>query len=193
MWIHDRSPGSFLASCSPSRSKAHPLLCLCPYQCKLFNSIKPLFANKPTLLVINKIDIVRLSDLTPANRALVEEIISQGDVTCVQASCYSEEGVIDVRDAACDALLAHRVEAKLKGSRINSVANKIHVSQPKPRDELERKPHIPDSVRERKKYDKDDPDRIRTEKDIENESGGPGVYSLPMWSTSFVFFFLYPF
>ncbi|CED84960.1 gtp binding protein 4 [Phaffia rhodozyma] len=150
-------------------------------QCKLFNSIKPLFANKPTLLVINKIDIVRLSDLTPANRALVDEITAQGDVTVVQASCYSEEGVIDVRDAACDALLAHRVEAKLKGSRINSVANKIHVSQPKPRDDVERKPFIPDVVRDRKKYDKDDPDRIRTEKDIENEQGGPGVYSLPMW------------
>lgn len=152
------------------------------FQCKLFHSIKPLFANKPTLLVINKIDVTRLEDLSPQNRTFIDEIVNQSDVTLVQTSCYSEEGVMDVRNAACDALLAHRVEAKLKGTRINSVANKIHVAQPKKRDDVAREPFIPEAVKLKKKYDKDDPERIRTEKDIETEEGGPGVYSLPQWS-----------
>ncbi|KDQ07156.1 hypothetical protein BOTBODRAFT_38989 [Botryobasidium botryosum FD-172 SS1] len=147
-------------------------------QCKLFHSIKPLFANKPTILVINKIDVTRLEDLSPENRALVDEIITKEDVKVVQASCYTEEGVMDVKHTACDALLAHRVENKLKGSKINTVLNRIHVAQPKARDDIVREPFIPDIVKRRKKYDKTDPDRRKLERDIEAEEGGAGVYNL---------------
>ncbi|PPQ80201.1 hypothetical protein CVT25_003554 [Psilocybe cyanescens] len=149
-------------------------------QCKLFHSIKPLFAGKPTLLVINKIDVKRLEDVHPDTRAMVQEIIDQEDVQHVQVSCYSEEGVMEVKNRACDALLAHRVDAKMKGSKINSVINRIHVSQPKPRDDVVRAPHIPDAVKDRKKYDKNDPERKRLQRDIELEQGGPGVYNINM-------------
>ncbi|KAI9442475.1 P-loop containing nucleoside triphosphate hydrolase protein [Lactarius indigo] len=122
-------------------------------QCKLFHSIKPLFSGKPTVLVINKIDVTRLEDLPPETRVLVQEIIDTDDVQCVQVSCYSEEG-------ACDALLAQRVDAKLKGSKINTIINRIH------------------SVKLRKKYDKNDAERRKLERDIELEEGGAGVYNI---------------
>ncbi|TFL03020.1 P-loop containing nucleoside triphosphate hydrolase protein [Pterulicium gracile] len=149
-------------------------------QCKLFHSIKPLFTGKPVLLVINKIDVMRLDDLPQETRALVDEIINSEGVTTVQVSCYSEEGVMEVKNKACDALLAHRVENKLKGSKINSVINKIHVAQPKPRDDIVRAPFIPESVKEKKKHDKTDPERKRLLRDIEAEEGGAGVYNLNM-------------
>ncbi|KAI0318857.1 GTP binding protein 4 [Amylostereum chailletii] len=147
-------------------------------QCKLFHSIKPLFSGKPTMLVINKIDVTRLDDLSPDNRALVQEIIDAEDVQSIQVSCYSEEGVMDLKNKACDALLAQRVESKLKGSKINSVINRIHVAQPKARDDIVREPFIPDVIRERKKYDKNDPERRQLAKDIEVQEGGPGVYNI---------------
>ncbi|KAG6868203.1 hypothetical protein C0993_006344 [Termitomyces sp. T159_Od127] len=149
-------------------------------QCKLFHSIKPLFNGKPTLLVINKIDVKRLDDLESTSRALVQEIIDEEGVQCVQVSCYSEEGVMELKNKACDALLAARVENKMKGSKINSVINRIHVAQPKARDDVVRAPCIPDSVRERKKYDKNDPDRRKLAKDVEAENGGAGVYNINM-------------
>ncbi|KAF8160505.1 P-loop containing nucleoside triphosphate hydrolase protein [Pholiota molesta] len=149
-------------------------------QCKLFHSIKPLFAGKPTLLVINKIDITRLDDVHPDSRALVDEIIAQPDVTCVQVSCFTEEGVMEVKNTACDALLAHRVDIKMKGAKINSVINRIHVAQPKPRDDVVRAPFIPDAVKQRKKYDKNDPERRKLKRDVELEEGGPGVYNINM-------------
>ncbi|KAJ6616674.1 GTP binding protein 4 [Mycena sp. CBHHK59/15] len=149
-------------------------------QCKLFHSIKPLFNGKPTLLVINKIDVMRLEDLRAESRALVQEIIDAEDVKCVQVSCYSDEGVMDVKTTACDALLAHRVDNKVKGSKITSVINRIHVAQPKPRDDLVRAPCIPDVVKERKKYDKNDPDRRLLQRDIELVEGGAGVYNINM-------------
>jgi nucleolar GTP-binding protein len=151
-------------------------------QCNLFHSIKPLFANKPTLLVINKIDVMRLEQLPAESRALVDQIIKGEDVKVVQASCHTEEGVMDVRNAACDALLAHRVEAKMKGNKVNSIVNRIHVAMPKPRDDIKREPFIPEVVLNRRKYDPNDPERRTLEKDIEAQEGGPGVYSIDMRS-----------
>jgi nucleolar GTP-binding protein len=142
-----------------------------------------LFGGKPTFLVINKIDVTRLDDLTPENRALVDEIIADGSVKHVQMSCHSEEGVMDLKNQACDALLAHRVENKLNGTKINSVINRIHVAMPKARDSVVREAFIPDAVKARRPYDKTDPMRPRLEKDIEALEGGAGVYNLDMRST----------
>lgn len=134
--------------------------------------------------------MTRLSDISPENRALVDEIIALPEITTVHVSCYSDEGVNDVKTAACDKLLAHRVENKLKGTKINSVINRIHVAQPKARDDVVREAFIPEAVKARRKYDPEDPMRPRLEKDIEAEEGGPGVYSVNMKSaySAFIFF-----
>ncbi|KAF8602536.1 GTP binding protein 4 [Ceratobasidium sp. AG-I] len=149
-------------------------------QVKLFHSIRPLFAGKPTLVVINKIDIVRMDDLSEEQRALVETVTGLPDVQTVQVSCYTDEGVTEVKTTACDALLAHRVESKLRGTKINAVVNRIHVAVPVKRDDKVRPPFIPDAVKERRKYDKEDPERPRLERDEELEQGGAGVYNIDM-------------
>ena len=150
-------------------------------QCKLFHSIKPLFANKPTVLVINKVDVMRLDDLPPENRALVDEIINKEGVICVQVSCYTEEGVMELKTSACDALLAHRVGNKVRGTKINSVINRIHVAQPKARDDISREPFIPEAVKVRVEQKQAGVKRT-LERDIEAEEGGPGVYNISLKS-----------
>ena len=45
-------------------------------------------------------------------------------------STLTEQGVAAVKAAACDALLAARVEAKLQGRRLPAVAHRLHVAQP---------------------------------------------------------------
>ncbi|OBZ70927.1 putative nucleolar GTP-binding protein 1 [Grifola frondosa] len=147
-------------------------------QCKLFHSIRPLFANKPTVVVLNKADVTRLEDLAPERRALVEEIINSEGVRHVQTSCYTDEGVMLLKTSACDALLEYRVDAKLKGSKVNAILNRLHVAQPKARDDVVRAPFIPEAVKDRRKYEKDAPDRKRLERDIEAEEGGAGVYNI---------------
>jgi len=134
---------------------------------------------------------MRLEDVHPDSRAIVQEIIDQGDVTCVQVSCYSEEGVMEVKNKACDALLAHRVDTKMKGTKINSIINRIHVAQPKPRDDVVRTPFIPEAVKEKKKYDKTDPNRKRLQRDIELEEGGAGVYNINLRRMFFCIPFLF--
>lgn len=104
------------------------------------------------------------------------------DVTAVHVSCYTDEGVNDVKTTACDKLLAHRVESKMKGTKINSVINRIHVAQPKARDDVVREPFIPDAVKSKRKYDPEDPMRRKLERDLEAEGGGAGVFNFDLKS-----------
>ncbi|CDS03347.1 Putative Nucleolar GTP-binding protein 1 [Lichtheimia ramosa] len=147
-------------------------------QVKLFHNIKPLFANKPIVLVINKIDQVKPEDLPAEQRALIEEIVNSENATVLTMSCYSEEGVMNVRNTACDHLLQARVEMKMSGSKINDVINKIHLAMPTARDTVARLPNIPDGALNRVKYDPNDPNRPKLAKDIEAENGGAGVYNV---------------
>ncbi|ORX85722.1 GTP binding protein 4 [Anaeromyces robustus] len=148
-------------------------------QSNLFHSIKPLFSNKPCVLVINKIDVMRPEDLNPEDKALIDEIENSG-ATIVLSSCYTDEGVMDVKSTACEKLLASRVEVKMKSTRVNDVLNKLHFAVPVKRDNKERKPFIPDAVKNRVPYDPNDPNRRKLEKDIELENGGPGVYQVDL-------------
>ncbi|KAG1442982.1 hypothetical protein G6F56_010844 [Rhizopus delemar] len=147
-------------------------------QVKLFHNIKPLFANKPIILVINKIDQAKPEDLPEEQKKWIEDIAKDENATVVTMSCYNEEGVMNVRNISCDRLLAARVEQKMKGNKINDVINKIHLAMPQQRDNVARLPNIPTDVASRVKYDPNDPNRRVLEKDIEIENGGAGVYSV---------------
>lgn len=63
----------------------------------MFHSIKPLFANKSVILVINKIDARKPEDLDPSNMAILQTVMDAVTET-VMTSCHTEEGVIQARD-----------------------------------------------------------------------------------------------
>ena len=151
-------------------------------QIQLFHSIKPLFANKLVFVVINKIDITRPEDLDVETKAMLDSMLKSGDVELLQLSCTTTEGVTEVKNAACERLIADRVAQKLKagtnssgavGGRLADVLTRIHVAQPL--GGIVREPYIPEAVKNLKRFSKDDPNRPRLARDIEEESGGAGV------------------
>lgn len=159
-------------------------------QIKLFHSIRPLFANKIVFLVVNKIDVRRPEDLEPEYQQEIESILKSGDVEMLQLSCTTTEGVTNVKNAACDKLLAERVAQKLKsgtnssgtpGGRLGDVLARIHVAQPM--GGVQRETFIPEAVKNLQKYDKNDPNRKKLERDIEEENGGAGVYNIDLKKT----------
>ncbi|KAL4875310.1 P-loop containing nucleoside triphosphate hydrolase protein [Aspergillus karnatakaensis] len=159
-------------------------------QIKLFHSIRPLFANKIVFVVVNKIDVRRPEDLEPELQEEMQNMLKAGDVELLQLSCTTTEGVTNVKNAACDKLLAERVAQKLKsgsnnagtpGGRLGDVLARIHVAQPMGGAQLET--FIPDAIKNLKKYDKNDPDRKKLERDIEEENGGAGVYNIDLKKT----------
>ena len=148
-------------------------------QVKLFHSIKPLFANKSVMVVINKTDIIAPEDLDEERAKMLQSIKDTPGVEVMATSCQLEENVMEVRNQACEKLLASRIENKLKSqARINNVLNKIHVSQPQARDDIKREPYIPDQFKQQKKYDPEDPERRMLSRDIEAENGGAGVFNI---------------
>ena len=160
-------------------------------QAALFHSIKSLFMNKPLIIVCNKADLQSLEGISEEERKLVMEmkaeamktVIGQGGEptndqgVLLTMSTLTDEGVIAVKNAACERLLDQRVELKMKSKKINDCKNRFHVALPKPRDQKERPPCIPQAVLEAKAKQAAEMEKRKTEKDLENENGGAGVYS----------------
>lgn len=137
-------------------------------QIALFKKIKPLFANKPVCVMLNKIDITPFEDLTQDNQELLNDFLKTEGVKFYKTSNVSKEGIMDMRNAACDELLIQRVEAKLRGRQAENILNRVYVAEPKKRDDIERPPQIPGCAPELRS-EADARPKIRTERDIELE------------------------
>ncbi|KAL8111891.1 nucleolar GTP-binding protein 1-like [Apium graveolens] len=160
-------------------------------QAALFHSIKSLFMNKPLIVVCNKTDLLPLDKVSEEDMKLVMEmkaeatktVIGQGgestndEGVLLAMSTLNEEGVIAVKNAACERLLDQRVEQKMKSKKINDCLNRFHVATPKPRDQKERPPCIPQAVLEARAKEAAEKEKRKLERDNENENGGAGVYS----------------
>lgn len=103
-------------------------------QLHLFNSIKPLFSKKPIVVVVNKVDVLRINELSEEKQQLFEDLKKES-IPIMEMSTITDEGVIEIRNESCDMLLAHRVEVKMRGKKVGSVLNRLHVAMPQPRDD----------------------------------------------------------
>lgn len=155
-------------------------------QAALFHSIKPLFANKPLVVAINKIDVRALEDLSAEDRALIDGMkeamrgpaamqLGEDDALPLM-STLSETGVMEVKNKCCDLLLAHRVEQKLASRRAGEVMNRLHVAMPVPRDSKQRPAFVPPTL-EASRAKRAAGEKVVTEKDLQEQNGGAGVYS----------------
>uniref|UniRef100_A0A914XAA0 Nucleolar GTP-binding protein 1 n=1 Tax=Plectus sambesii TaxID=2011161 RepID=A0A914XAA0_9BILA len=147
-------------------------------QIALFESIRPLFANKPVLIGLNKIDILRRADLAPSKRALIDKFEEEG-VHIMEMSTITQEGVMEFRNEACDRLLAQRVETKLQSKKADNVLNRVYVATPKPRDDKVRSAYIPEAaIHKKTAIQVDGAPKPKFERDIEVEMGDDYILDL---------------
>ncbi|OEL30789.1 Nucleolar GTP-binding protein 1 [Dichanthelium oligosanthes] len=157
-------------------------------QAALFHSIKSLFMNKPLVIVCNKTDLQPLEGLSEDDMKLVMEMKAEAMKTITQAgdpneegvlltmSTLTDDGVMAVKNAACERLLEQRVDVKMKSKKMVDCLNRFHVAVPKPRDNKERPVCIPPAVLEAR-ANAAAKEKKKLEKDFEQENGGAGVYS----------------
>lgn len=89
-------------------------------------------------------------------------------------SNLSGDGIADVKARACDILLDHRLTQKAKDpKKAEAIMSKLHVAQPKKRDNIVRDISIPDTVL--KGIKKTGP----TIKQLQEEFGGAGKFYIP--------------
>lgn len=117
-------------------------------QCNLFRSIQPLFANKQLVVAINKIDVQPWETLESEKKAMIEKLVEESgsNTSMMMMSNISEEGVSQVKNHACDKLLAARVDSRVSGNKVDSVMNRLQVVYPTARDGVTREAFIPESV-----------------------------------------------
>eukprot|EP00929_Paragymnodinium_shiwhaense_P002893 TRINITY_DN103209_c0_g1_i1.p1 TRINITY_DN103209_c0_g1~~TRINITY_DN103209_c0_g1_i1.p1 ORF type:complete len:645 (-),score=222.05 TRINITY_DN103209_c0_g1_i1:242-2176(-) len=159
-----------------------------PTQVALFHSIKPLFRNRPLLIILNKTDLRKMEELTPEEKKLIEsmkDVEADGqNVQFIQTSCATQDGVDAAQAKACDLLLAKRVEAKVKAGKADSLASRLTVTSVKA--PTERPAFIPPSVQKARENkggmdDGEGQEKMQLEKDRMEELGGAGVYSVDTW------------
>ncbi|XP_077284911.1 nucleolar GTP-binding protein 1 [Arctopsyche grandis] len=153
-------------------------------QVALFDSIRPLFSNKPLLVVLNKVDVTRVQDLPQNKKEIMMEFQKRiaGNVTSengekqdieipmLEMSTISGEGVQEVKNEACERLLSFRVDAKMRTKKVDGILNRLHVAIPAPRDDKPRPAFIPPMVAEKKEKSAASKKR-RLEREIELEEG----------------------
>ncbi|XP_072364371.1 GTP-binding protein 4 [Scyliorhinus torazame] len=145
-------------------------------QLELFRNIRPLFANKPLIIVANKSDVKKIDELTEEQKKVFADFMAEG-ITITETSTLTEEGIIKVKTEACDRLLTHRVESKMRGKKVNDLLNRLHLAVPSKRDQKERPPWIPEGASKRRKMEVDAPQR-RSRRDLELEMGDDYVLDL---------------
>jgi len=129
---------------------------MCSYsieeQIKLFSSIKPLFKNKPLILILNKTDIKPYKDLSDNDKNILETLAKELNTYMIQMSNITGDGVADVKSAACEILLDFRQAentklGKNKATKDLTGMDKVYIAQPKMiRDNRKRLPNIPVTV-----------------------------------------------
>ncbi|KGG50043.1 nucleolar GTP-binding protein 1 [Mitosporidium daphniae] len=141
-------------------------------QLSLFKSLQPLFRSRPVVLVVSKCDLVRVSDLSPEVAAQLKA--ATGSVPIVECSQMTSEGVMAVRNVACDLLLAQRNVQGAEGgitSSANGILARLHVAKPVARDNINRPPLLPQGIVV--------PSTEPLLREIELANGGPGIFSYP--------------
>uniref|UniRef100_A0A1I7VVW9 Nucleolar GTP-binding protein 1 n=1 Tax=Loa loa TaxID=7209 RepID=A0A1I7VVW9_LOALO len=121
-------------------------------QVALFESIRPLFINKPVLIGLNKVDIVRRDELKLEKIKQLKRL-EDDSLSLFELSTVTQEGIMDLRNTACDCLLTQRVESKLQSRKLaveDGVLSRVFVAYPVPRDDKVRAPHIPEAVMKKK-------------------------------------------
>ncbi|XP_037947888.1 nucleolar GTP-binding protein 1-like [Teleopsis dalmanni] len=148
-------------------------------QVKLFESIKPLFTNKPLIVAINKIDILSLDDLSEERKAVITKLQEDTSIPVMFMSTVNETGVMEVKVEACERLLSFRVDQKMRTKKVDNILNRLHVAVPAPRDEKVRAPCIPEQALARLEKNAAKAERKRKlEKDIEEEMGDDYILDL---------------
>ena len=103
-------------------------------QLSLFRHIHPLFSGKPLFLVCTKRDVLKYEDLPAEEKKMVDEAVEDTHATLMHISSVQEEGLMELRNAACEQLLQLRLSNKMANRKSRTVIEKLQIVQPKPRD-----------------------------------------------------------
>jgi nucleolar GTP-binding protein len=100
------------------------------------------------VIVLSKIDLQSYSELEQENKTKIEKLAKEANAYIIQMSNLTKDGIEDVKSKACDILLDHRLTQKAKDpKKAEAILNRLHIAEPKKRDNIDRPAIVPDSVK----------------------------------------------
>lgn len=142
-------------------------------QIHLYHTIKPLFKNKPVLVVFNKIDLKRVQDLPHEKQEAIRAWIEENNLPTLEISTLEKIGIEEAKGKACESVMSIKqtVPEKYKVRGEDNYLSGMYVAQPHRRDNIERPPVTVDFSQRVERPN------IRK---IEEENGGAGVFNIPL-------------
>ena len=105
----------------------------------------------------------------------IENLAKISNAYLIQMSNVTKNGIEDVKTKACDILLDHRLTQKAKDpKKAEAILNRLHIAEPKKRDNVPRPEIIPDSFRQGIKK------QGKTILELQEEFGGAGNFDIPV-------------
>lgn len=69
-------------------------------------------------MVLNKVDIIHLEDLSPERRAVLKPFEDNENIPVIEMSTVTDFGVMEVKTEACERLLSYRIDQKFKTKKV---------------------------------------------------------------------------
>lgn len=125
--------------------------------------------------MLSKCDLQAFTELEQENKTKIEKLAKEANAYIIQMSNLTKDGIEDVKAKSCDILLDHRLTQKAKDpKKAEAILNRLHIAEPKKRDNIDRPSMVPDSVKQGIK--KSGP----TIKELQEEYGGAGAFHIPV-------------
>jgi len=150
-------------------------------QISLYERIKALFTNKPVVLVFTKIDLKRFSDLDQEYQDKLSALIKENGVVSEELSNKTGEGILKVKETACNLLLDFRLQNKVDNVPSNVLKKEeeflkgVYVALPRGQRQ-DRPAVIPDAILGGNPLKLDRPNL----RQLQDTMGGAGVFNFPL-------------
>jgi len=150
-------------------------------QISLYERIKALFSNKPVVIVFTKIDLKKFSELDQEYQDKLSALIKENGVTSEELSNKTGEGILKVKETACNLLLDFRLQNKVDNVPSNVLKKEeeflkgVYVAIPKGKRQ-DRPAVLPEAIQNNQPLKLDRP----TLRQLQDEMGGAGVFNFPL-------------
>lgn len=74
-------------------------------QIHLYNTIKPLFKNKPVVVLFNKCDIKRVQDLSKEKQMAIQQWVTENNLTTLEVSTLQGVNIEEAKSQACQTVM----------------------------------------------------------------------------------------
>lgn len=147
-------------------------------QLKMLRGVKPLFKNKPIIIVFSKADLKTVSQLDTAQTQELNQIFKDfPQIRKIELSTLTQMNIGELKKLACELFTEYKLKQDNNEEKTNKILARMHVAQPKKRDEILRKPFLPAGYSINPDSNMDEP--VVTAKDLQEEMGGAGVFYIP--------------